>query len=125
MAFFTFHFFLTKHTQKGRRGDKLLCFLLEEIKFRTIAKKANNLGVYFDFWDSLSIKKREKSGVISNQATLQAGFEPATRWLTAICSATELLEILFSPFGFAFIKPFLRGCKQSICMISHCTSFFL
>ena len=32
------------------------------------------------------------SPIISKNTTLQAGFEPATRWLTATRSATELLK---------------------------------
>jgi hypothetical protein len=39
--------------------------------------------------------------------TPQVGFEPTTRWLTAICSATELLEMTQS---LASVAPRLCSC---------------
>ncbi len=45
-------------------------------------------------------------------STLQAGFEPATRWLTAICSTTELLKIFLSKKVEDGIEPSLSDLQS-------------
>ena len=44
--------------------------------------------------------------------TPQAGFEPATRWLTAICSTTELLKIFYQ-------KRLRTGSNRHIVICNH------